>query len=1330
MRRERTRRRTIDVVESGSAADRLAAAEAFLDGVPADGEALIVGASRDAVDDLVRRVTRRRAPPFGLHRFTLTQLAARLAAPALSAARPGHRARASAPTPSPPAPPSTRSRDDRIPYFAPVARMPGLHAARSLPRWPSCAPPASDRRHAGRGRGARRPAGRRPARLRGPARRRAGSPTAPRCSPRRRPPWTRRHADPLIGLPLLLLDVAARQPARARACDRGARAPSPGLSRCRAATSARRRTRRRSARPTRRGRTTAAGRHQPRPPADLSLHRGRTARRRTRRRRAALLRPRRGPRGGRDRAPDPRRGARRHAVRRMAVFLRSPETYAALLEDRLPPRRHPRLLRARHAAAESRRARLSRAARLRRGRAVGARFAEYLSLGQVPRRARRPRDRLDAAARRRAGRRGSPPPTRRTSTDADDAAGDRAALRRAPWRWESLLVDAAVIGGADRWARRLARPRQRARRCATPSSQSEEPDAPRLAGPRARPRASRRAARASPCRSSSNSAALPRGATLGRVAGGARRARRRGRCAGRPACCSVLAELAPMATVGPVALDEVRDVLAARLSSLTDEPPADRYGRVLVTTLDDARGRSCRVVFVPGLAERIFPQRPREDPLLLDAARAQLSADLSTQEDALGRERLLLRLAVGAAERRVVPLLSARRRRPGRARASPRSTVSTSPAPRAAACPTSRRSSARRPPRRGASGLAGAADPAERHRRGRARLATSRRPVLHAPAGARAKGARAVPARAQSAPRRARCAPATRAGSDKHWSALDGLVRAPGAGRGRASRRAAARPRGPTRRRRCSTSPPAPIASSSPPSSGSSRAPRRGAARAARPADARQDSSIACRRRRCAPSAPPAPCRSPPPTWPRPRHAHRDARRRRGARSRRPGAADPARLAGRDRGAARRSRLLAAPARRAAATPGTRRTSSSASACRPTVRAIRRAAPSRSSCRRRPAAARLGRPRRARADGGALRVTDHKTGADRTAAGPDRRRRRDAAAGAVRAWPSRQRSHSAGDRRRGCSSAPRAAASPSASSRSTSAPARRASECSRPSTAPSPSGFLPPGAARRGMQDCDFRLVCGPHEEERVRRKHKTPHSPSSRHCGATMTRTTTDAAARERHPRRDLDATVRRRGRRRHRQDHRAGAAHRRGARRRARGSDRQHRGGDVHREGRRRAEAAPARRARDGAPDRRSRTAPDAPQPRARAGAARGGARQHHPRLLRRPAARAPGRGARRSAVPGAHRGRGRAAVPRQPFARWLAGAAATTRRRACGARCAARSRSAATTARANGCCRAALAAGRAGATFDAAWRRDPFDRGAAIDALRRAARTTSPR
>src|SRR5438046_717886 len=44
-----------------------------------------------------------------------------------------------------------------------------------------------------------------------------------------------------------------------------------------------------------------------------------------------------------------------------------------------------------------------------------------------------------------------------------------------------------------------------------------------------------------------------------------------------------------------------------------------------------ARGRSFRVVFVPGLAERVVPQRPREDPLLLDERRRSLNAALGAR---------------------------------------------------------------------------------------------------------------------------------------------------------------------------------------------------------------------------------------------------------------------------------------------------------------------------------------------------------------------------------------------------------------------------------------------------------------------------------------------------------------------------------------------------------------------------------------------------------------------------------------------------------------------------------------------------------------------------
>jgi RecB family exonuclease len=115
----------------------------------------------------------------------------------------------------------------------------------------------------------------------------------------------------------------------------------------------------------------------------------------------------------------------------------------------------------------------------------------------------------------------------------------------------------------------------------------------------------------------------------------------------------VLSELAPLGGVGPVHLHEVREVLMPRLRSLTHEPPRRRQGRVFVGTCHAARGRSFRVVFVPGLVERVFPQRLREDALLLDARRAALDANLAVRQTRADDERLQLRLATGAASERL-----------------------------------------------------------------------------------------------------------------------------------------------------------------------------------------------------------------------------------------------------------------------------------------------------------------------------------------------------------------------------------------------------------------------------------------------------------------------------------------------------------------------------------------------------------------------------------------------------------------------------------------------------------------------------------------------------
>jgi ATP-dependent helicase/nuclease subunit B len=89
------------------------------------------------------------------------------------------------------------------------------------------------------------------------------------------------------------------------------------------------------------------------------------------------------------------------------------------------------------------------------------------------------------------------------------------------------------------------------------------------------------------------------------------------------------------------------------LANLQQQPPESRYGQVLVATPEQALGRSFEIVLVPGMAERIFPQKLREDPLLLDKLRRQLSPDLFVLPDRSQQERLLLQIAVGAAKRRL-----------------------------------------------------------------------------------------------------------------------------------------------------------------------------------------------------------------------------------------------------------------------------------------------------------------------------------------------------------------------------------------------------------------------------------------------------------------------------------------------------------------------------------------------------------------------------------------------------------------------------------------------------------------------------------------------------
>ena len=234
------------------------------------------------------------------------------------------------------------------------------------------------------------------------------------------------------------------------------------------------------------------------------------------------------------------------------------------------------------------------------------------------------------------------------SADADHAV--MAGTLRAPWKWESLLVESAVIGGSERWARRL-NGLAAEYELKIHELTSEQPDSPRIAHlERERQNLAHLRNFALPLIETMS--AWPQQTTWGdwiqRLEEFAPQVLRRAEFVLR-----VLADLRPMAAVGPVTLGEVRAVLADRLATLELEPPPHRFGRVFVCSADQVRGRAFRVAFVPGLAERLFPQKLHEDPLLLDDLRREIGGGLTLQEDRAEHERLLLRLTAGAAAERL-----------------------------------------------------------------------------------------------------------------------------------------------------------------------------------------------------------------------------------------------------------------------------------------------------------------------------------------------------------------------------------------------------------------------------------------------------------------------------------------------------------------------------------------------------------------------------------------------------------------------------------------------------------------------------------------------------
>ncbi|RMH19519.1 MAG: PD-(D/E)XK nuclease family protein [Acidobacteria bacterium] len=653
------------LVRSSRAVRRLAAAEAWLEEWLAAGEVLVVAPLRSAADDFLRLSCPPAGGRLGVHRATLSQLAADLATPGLAAdglapvTALGAEALAARVV--------SRALDaGELGYFAPVARLPGFPRAlaRTLRELRQAGVDGAELSATGE-------PGQDVARLLelycDELRRWAlvdGAGLLVRaCDAVENPP----HPHPLVGLPLLLLDlspaagrevellraVATRAPAifasvpagdgeaaaaleavtgeAARDLDAGDAPPASRLARLR--------------------------RHVFRPQEDCGPAPAADDDDRS----LIFLGA---PGEGRECVELARRirqlAAEGVPFDRVAILLRDPRTYLPLVEEALSraeiPAYFSRGTVRPHPAGRAFLALLSCAAE----GLSASRFAEYLSLGQVPPLAADGappavevpwveaegeqlvfKSLLPDAA-------GVATPDPETAS-GDDEGGDHGDLP-VPRRWEQLLVDAAVVGGGHaRWARRLDGLEAELRLQLEGLEDGEQAERQRL---------ERRLERLGHLRRFAlpvieQLEALPVEATWGlwlkaleelasRVLRSSEQVLR------------VLAELRPMAEVGPVGLEEVIATLEERLTLLREEPPARRFGRVFVGTPEEARGRWFRAVLLPGLAEGIFPRRASEDPLLLDEVRRRLPAGLPTQDQRVARERLLLRIAAGAAAERLV----------------------------------------------------------------------------------------------------------------------------------------------------------------------------------------------------------------------------------------------------------------------------------------------------------------------------------------------------------------------------------------------------------------------------------------------------------------------------------------------------------------------------------------------------------------------------------------------------------------------------------------------------------------------------------------------------
>jgi ATP-dependent helicase/nuclease subunit B len=642
----------VHIVVSDFAAARLEAARQFVLAVPPASEVLIVSASRGAADDFARLVARGRGATFGLYRFSLTQLAARLAAPLLA------RRRVSATTALGVEAVSARAlfdadREGTLLYFAPVAGMPGFPRAlarslealavagvapRALRALPEAGGDLADLFDRFDAQFQAASAVDRAAFLRVATEAAAEGVTA----------------HPSVAARLVLLDVAITNVAErafvhaliARALDALVTIPAGDAATIEALAALAPATTLDRGEPVGLGRVRRHLFAETAPPPAEPLDE------------IELFSA---PGEGRESVEIARRVLRdaRRGVPfdRMAIALRAPQHYAGLLEHALEragvPVYFERGTRRPHPAGRAFLALIACAL----DRLSARRFAEYLSLGQVPETSAASEtgafptssDEVFGILGERAEQQAAAATDEESSeTNRPDTPARRAF--RAPWKWERLLAESRVVAGQHRWERRL---KGLTHECELQRRElvRTEPESARIAQlERKIDDLNHLAAFALPIMRTL--AAWPVQATwaewLDLFDALAPRVLLR-----PDRVLRVFADLRPMGAVGPVTLDEAARVLANRLSTVEADAPLRRYGRVLVGSPSQLRGRSFDVVFIPALAERMFPQKPREDPLLLDEARQRLDAGLPLQADRADLEKLQLRLAVGAAESRL-----------------------------------------------------------------------------------------------------------------------------------------------------------------------------------------------------------------------------------------------------------------------------------------------------------------------------------------------------------------------------------------------------------------------------------------------------------------------------------------------------------------------------------------------------------------------------------------------------------------------------------------------------------------------------------------------------